>query len=63
MSDRISRDDARAREAGGRPPTIVDVRDPHEYAAGHPPGAINIPADELPSRLAEVPRGRPVVTY
>jgi len=24
---------------------IVDVRDPHEFAEGHIPGAINIPAN------------------
>lgn len=44
-------------------PTVIDVRGPDEYAAGHVPGAVNIAADELPRRLAEVPHDRPVVTY
>jgi len=39
---------------------IVDVRDPHEHAAGHPAGAINIPLPELRARLAEIPRDREV---
>lgn len=30
---------------------IVDVREPHEYAAGHVPGAINIPRGLLESRI------------
>jgi len=49
--------------AGAAPPTMVDVRGPDDYAAGHVPGAVNIPADELGGRLAELPRDRPVVTY
>lgn len=43
--------------------TLVDVRSPDEYTAGHVPGAINIPVDELEARQSEVPRDRPVVTY
>lgn len=38
-------------EAGA---TLVDVRTPEEFAAGHLPGAVNIPVDELPQRLAEL---------
>lgn len=30
---------------------IVDVREPYEYAAGHVPGAINIPRGLLESRI------------
>ena len=42
---------------------LLDVRTPPEYAAGHIPGAANVPVDELRDRLAEVPKGRPVVAY
>jgi rhodanese-related sulfurtransferase len=44
-------------------PTVIDVRDAEEYAAGHIPGAQHIPLDELAGRRDEVPRGRPVVSY
>jgi rhodanese-related sulfurtransferase len=47
----------------GAAPAVLDVRDADEYAVGHLPGARPLPGDELPRRLAEVPRGRPVVTY
>ena len=33
------------------------MRTPEEFAAGHAAGALNIPVQELESRLAEVPRG------
>ena len=33
---------------------ILDVRTPEEFAAGHIPGAINIPYTHLPVRLSEV---------
>ncbi len=39
----------------GSPPLVLDVRTREEYAQGHIPGAINIPHDELPTRLAELP--------
>jgi NADPH-dependent 2,4-dienoyl-CoA reductase/sulfur reductase-like enzyme/rhodanese-related sulfurtransferase len=41
----------------------LDVRSPEEFAAGHIPGATNIPLDELRSRLREVPRERPIAVY
>ncbi len=31
--------------------TLIDVREPHEFRAGHVPGAVNIPLATLPSRL------------
>lgn len=34
---------------------MIDVREPHEFAAGHAPGAILIPLGELPYRLDELP--------
>jgi rhodanese-related sulfurtransferase len=43
--------------------TLLDVRTPREHAAGHPPGAVNIPLDELRDRLAEIDRTRPVWAF
>ena len=43
--------------------TVLDVRPPEEFAAGHVPGAINIPIGELQKRLAELPKRREVVAY
>lgn len=44
---------------------ILDVRSPQEYAEGHIPGAINIPHNQLNSRLAEIGsyKGKEVVLY
>lgn len=43
--------------------TVLDVRPPEEFAAGHVPGAINIPVGELSKRLAELPKRKEVVAY
>ncbi|HET9694739.1 MAG TPA: rhodanese-like domain-containing protein [Steroidobacteraceae bacterium] len=42
---------------------VLDVRTPQEYAEGHVPGAVNVPHDQLASRLAEVPKDKDVVLY
>ena len=39
---------------------LVDVRDPHEWRTGHAAGARHIPLAELPRRVAELARERPV---
>ena len=39
---------------------VLDVREPEEYAQGHVPGATSLPQAELATRLAEVPRDRPL---
>lgn len=49
-----------------RRPALVDVRSGAEYQSGHLPGAVNIPLQALPFRMAEVPvheRSEPVVVY
>ena len=46
-----------------RRPLVVDVRTPTEFAAGHLPEAVNVPVDELRSRLNELSRDRRLVTY
>jgi rhodanese-related sulfurtransferase len=40
--------------AAGNAPLILDVRTPEEFAAGHLPGAHNIPHDQLAGRLGEL---------
>lgn len=42
---------------------LVDVRTAEEYAAGHIPGAINIPHDQMAARASSLPAGKPVVLY
>jgi phage shock protein E len=44
---------------------ILDVRTPEEFAAGHVPGAINIPYTHLPARISEVPNAadKDIVVY
>ncbi|WP_341773146.1 metalloregulator ArsR/SmtB family transcription factor [Burkholderia anthina] len=42
---------------------VLDVRSPEDYAAGHIPGALHIPTEELERRLAELPRQRDIIAY
>jgi rhodanese-related sulfurtransferase/DNA-binding transcriptional ArsR family regulator len=42
---------------------VLDVRPAAEYAAGHIPGAINMPHDQLAARLSELPAGTDIVAY
>jgi rhodanese-related sulfurtransferase/predicted transcriptional regulator len=42
---------------------VLDVRPPEEFAAGHLPGAVNIPIHELAKRVKELPRRTEVVAY
>jgi rhodanese-related sulfurtransferase len=49
----ISRAELQARQADGAAIALVDVRSPAEFAAGHIPGAVNIPVDEVAARLNE----------
>ncbi|MDP3966755.1 MAG: rhodanese-like domain-containing protein [Nocardioides sp.] len=46
--------------AAERQATVVDVREPYEYVAGHVPGAALVPMGQLSSRLGEIDRSRPV---
>jgi rhodanese-related sulfurtransferase len=48
---------AKAVQAGEA--AVVDVREPHEYAAGHIPGSVNLPLSRFEPR--ELPNGKPVV--
>ena len=41
---------------------LLDVREPHEWQAGHAPKARHIPLGQLACRAGELPHGRAVVT-
>jgi len=43
--------------------TVLDVRPAKEFAAGHLPGAINVPVENLGKRLRKLPKGREVIAY
>ena len=44
-------------------PLVVDVRTPQEYSTGHIVGALNVPVDELRSRLGELSRNQEIAVY
>ncbi len=54
----MSRDELKARQAKGQPTVLIDVRSPAEFAAGHIPGAINIPVDQVEARIGEIDKLR-----
>jgi ArsR family transcriptional regulator len=43
--------------------TVIDTRPREEFAAGHVPGAINLPLSELKRRLRELPADQEIVAY
>jgi len=57
-------DGATARKLVATGVKVVDVRTPAEFAAGHVPGAVNIPYDEMERRYAELsPTSTPLLVY
>lgn len=50
-----------AAQIAGQSFTLIDVREPEEYAYCQLPGSVLLPLSELPTRAAEVPTGSPVV--
>ena len=47
----------------GRSAVLIDVRSQAEYEAGHIPGAVHIPFDEVAERINEVDTSDGVVVY
>jgi rhodanese-related sulfurtransferase/DNA-binding MarR family transcriptional regulator len=60
--ERISADELQARLRRGEV-VLLDVRPHREYQAGHLPGAMSVPLDELERRLSELPSDKTVVAY
>lgn len=54
-----------AHRAGKAKGVLVDARPAEEYAAGHIPGAISVPADRVKEEAARLPRdkGAPLLIY
>ena len=57
----VSRDEAQKLIDEGA--QLVDVRADHEWEAGRIAGAAHVPLPELPQRLGEIDKDRPVVVY
>jgi rhodanese-related sulfurtransferase len=57
----VSRDAARKLIDEGA--QVIDVRVDHEWEAGRIAGATHVPLPELPQRLGEIDKDRPVVVY
>lgn len=60
--ERVTREQLLARSMVGEV-TVLDVRPPEEFEAGHVPGAVNIPLEQLGERLDTLPRDVDVVAY
>jgi len=43
--------------------TVLDVRPPEEYQAGHIPGAVNLPLGDLKKHLKDLPKGQEIIAY
>ena len=59
----IAPGELRASLAAGDAPVVIDVRSPAEYAAGHIPGAVNIPHDRVAEHIGEVDAPNGVALY
>lgn len=59
----ITPEELLGRMEAGEELQVVDVRNPYEYDMGAVPGAVNIPVDELRSRLGELDPSRETVVY
>ena len=60
--DGLEADELLRRVRGGEV-TLIDVRPEDEYRAGHIPGAVSVPVEEMEARLTELDPGREVVAY
>jgi rhodanese-related sulfurtransferase len=59
----ISVEEFKAKRDRGENITLVDVREPHEWAISDLPGSVKIPLGTLPQRVGELPRDEEIVVY
>ncbi len=48
------------KQAGQDGAMVIDVRDDHEYAAGHVAGAASLPLPEVEARMQELPKDQTI---
>jgi len=61
-AEAVSREELMRRAATGEV-LVIDVRPAAEYAAGHIPGAVSVPLEDLPARLGALPDAAEIVAY
>ena len=61
MSAEISVGELKRRHDAGEDFMLLDVREPEELATASIPWASAIPMAEIPSRMSELPRDKPIV--
>jgi adenylyltransferase/sulfurtransferase len=59
----ISVSELKSRMDRGDAPLVIDVREPYEHAICRIPGAVLIPVNELPGRIADLDRTAETVVY
>ena len=62
-TERLAPDVLAERLASPDPPLVLDVRSSGERSAGAIAGSLHIPLNQLPRRLEELPRDRPLVVH
>ena len=63
LAPSISPQELEKRLAQADAPLLLDVRTPEEFRAGHIPGAINVPHEQVASRAAELASQHGVAVY
>lgn len=63
LAPTISTTELQASLESANAPLLVDVRTPEEFRAGHIPGAINVPHDQVATRARELASPNGVAVY
>ncbi|MBQ0926763.1 ArsR/SmtB family transcription factor [Saccharopolyspora endophytica] len=61
-AEHVSRDELLRRAESGDV-VVLDVRPREEYEAGHIPGAVSVPVEELADKLGDIPADQEIVAY
>ena len=61
MVAEITPSELKQRRDASDPPVVLDVREPWELEIVRLPGTVDIPMNEVPARLSELPKEREIV--